>query len=44
MLTDSGIDIIDTVASYLITGSHKMNNFLLLNPLWEEMLLVLYTC
>ena len=41
MLTDSGIDITDIVASYSATGAHKINNFLPLNPLWEEMLLVL---
>ena len=41
MLIDSGIDIIDMVASYSSTGAHKMNNFLSLNPLWEKMLLVL---
>ena len=27
MLTDSGINIIDMVASYSTTGVHKMNNF-----------------
>ena len=41
MLTESGIDIVDMVASYSTTGAYKMNNFLPLNLLWEEMLLVL---
>ena len=39
--TDSGIDIIDMVASYSTTDVHKTNNFLALNPVWEGMLLVL---